>query len=76
MKLHNTKTGVAFNTRTTKESGYFKSIVERWDCDENGIPTRAYVSSMEKHSTRSKARNYAESMARYQFRSHCAIYGM
>ncbi len=76
MKLHNTKTNVAFNTRTTKEGNYFKSIVERWECDANGIPTRAYVSSMEKHNTRGKARNYAESMARYQFKAHCSVYGM
>jgi len=76
MKLHNTKTGVAFNTRTTKELGCFKSIVERWECDANGIPTRAYASSIEKHATRSQARHYAESMARYQFRKHCSIFGM
>lgn len=76
MKLHNAKTNVAFNTRTTKEQNYFKSIVERWECDANGIPTRAYISSIEKHATRGKARSYAESMARYQFNKHCSIYGM
>jgi len=76
MKLHNIKTGIAYNTRTTKEPDCFKSIVERWECDNNGIPIRAYVSSMEKHKTRNKARHYAESMARYQFRIHCAIFGM
>lgn len=75
MKFHNKKTGVAFNTRTTKESTGFKSIVERWECNSDGIPMRAYASSIERHATRSKARHYAESMARYQFRNHCAIYG-
>jgi hypothetical protein len=76
MKLHNKKTGISYNTRTIKESGIYKSIVERWECDANGIPLRASLSSMEKHPTRAKARYYAERMAIYQFMNHCAIYGL
>ena len=76
MQLHNHKTGVTYNTRTTKENGVFISIVERVESGANNVALRAYLSSREKHSTRHKARRYAESMARYQFRSHCAVYGM
>lgn len=74
MQLTNKRTGVTFNTRTTKENGYFVSIVERIEDIDGSI--FGYLSSREKHKTRGKARHYADSMARYQFRTHCAIYGI
>ena len=76
MKLYNSKTHIAYITRTTKTAEGFFSIVERWETDLQGLPVRAYISSKERHATRGKARNYAESMARYQFRSHVMVYGM
>ena len=76
MKLHNPKTGIAYNTRTTKQGDKFLSIVERWQCDTQGVPCKAYMSSREIHATRSKAQKYARSMARYQFNAHVACYGM
>jgi len=76
MKLHNSKTRIAYNARTTKTGNRFISIVERWETDAQGVPVRAYVSSRETHATRSKAYHYATSMARYQFRAHVACYGM
>jgi len=76
MKLYNPKTKVAYNSRTAKTGDKFVSIVERWETDAQGIPFKAYMSSREIHATRSKAYHYATSMARYQFRSHVACYGM
>jgi hypothetical protein len=76
MKLHNPKTSIAYNARTTKTGGKFVSIVERWETDAQGVPVKAYVSSREIHATRSKAYHYATSMARYQFRAHVACYGI
>jgi len=76
MKLHNPKTGIAYNTRTTKQGDKFISIVERWETDSRGVPVKAYLSSREIHATRSKAYKYASSMARYQFRAHVACHGL
>lgn len=76
MKLHNKKTKVSYVTRTQKTAAGFLSIVERCETDSQGVPVRAYLSSKERHATRGKARGYAESMARYQFRAHVSIYGM
>jgi hypothetical protein len=76
MKLYNKKTAIAYVTRTQKTAAGFLSIVERWETDSQGVPFRAYLSSKERHATRGKARVYAESMARYQFRAHVAVYGM
>lgn len=76
MKLHNPKTNIAYNARTTKIGDKFVSIVERWETDAQGVPINAFLSSRETHATRSKARRYAVSMARYQFRAHVACYGM
>ena len=76
MKLHNPKTNVTYNTRTAKTGNKFVSIVERWETDAQGAPVKAYLSSREIHATRSKAQHYSRSMARYQFRSHVACYGM
>ena len=76
MKLHNPKTGIAYNTRTMKQGEKFISIVERWETDSRGVPIKAYLSSREIHATRSKAYKYASSMARYQFCAHVACYGL
>ena len=76
MKLHNPKTGIAYNTRTMKQGNKFISIVERWEIDSRGVPVKAYLSSREIHATRSKAYKYASSMARHQFGAHVACYGL
>lgn len=76
MKLYNSKTHIAYITRTTKTGARFLSIVERWETDSHGVPVRACLSSKESHATRSKARRYAETMARYQFSAHVAVHGM
>ena len=76
MKLFNKKTQIVYFTRTMKDGCMFISIVERWETDINGIPFKAFMSSREFHPTRNKARHYANSVARYQFKAHCACYGM
>jgi len=76
MKLHNEKTGIAYISRTIRQNDCFKSVVERWECNSDAVPIRAYLSSVETHATRHKARHYADSMAKYQFRAHCAVYGL
>ena len=75
MKLHNPDTLTSYTTRTTKQGKEYVSIVERWETDSLGIAKVARLTSREIHRTRSRAYRYATSMARYQFNSHCAVYG-
>lgn len=70
MKLHNSKTGVMFETLTTKNGGSYISIVRRIDGECN------YMTSREIHPTRGKARHYSQTIAKYQFAKHSACYGM
>jgi len=76
MKLHSQKTGIAYISRTIKQNDRFKSVVERWECNSDAVPIRAYLSSIETHTTRNKARHYADSIAKHQFSAHCAVYGL
>ena len=54
MFIENTKTGVNYYTRTTKQHNGFVSIVVRQET-KGGFPVRELVSAREIYPTRSKA---------------------
>lgn len=66
MQIVNNKTGVAYNTRTTKTLNGFVSIVSKYE----PTPEREFLVSREVHPTRSKAYRYAVTMCKTLARNH------
>jgi hypothetical protein len=76
MKLYNPKTRTGYIARTRAHGLVYKSIVERWVFEFRGAGLASIsISSMQHHTTRTRAYRYACSMARAQFASHVALHG-
>lgn len=73
MHQTNKQTGITYKARTTWTGHVYKSIVERWETNECGIPTRSTVFSSKTHDSRSRAYRYACSVVRAQTHSHFDI---
>ena len=66
MQIVNTKTGVAYNARTTKSSKGFVSIVSKYEPN----PEREFLVSREIHLTRAKAYRYATTVCKTLAKNH------
>jgi hypothetical protein len=69
MRIENTKTGVNYYTRTTKQHNGFVSSVVRQETKE-GLPVRESLSAREIYPTRSKAYASAVKVCKTLARNH------